>query len=213
MTDVLADRDLVNLLMWMTTNPVSDSEAIWIEELRQGRVVPTANDQSDTISCQDTISYRGSPTPEAAKLPSPPTTLPESDDSKIGSGKEAASQPPVQKVEKRKRGAEDVNSTTTAPLAKKPRQRAKKTSAKRQKSSAAKTPLTAEQKKAAREVKAEEERQLYQKQGFKPRVRKELEVKLDAIGVPLPAEGLPEELTVVERKPRAPRTKLKQEKS
>ncbi|KAF5874573.1 uncharacterized protein Bfra_004584 [Botrytis fragariae] len=206
--------EVVDILMCMTTAVVSDSEAIWIEEIRQRREVPIS-DQSDTISCQDTISYRGSPTPEpippkTTQLPSPPATLTESDDSKSRSSQEAASQPLEHDATKRKREAEDANGTATAPLAKEPRQRTKKNSAKKQKSAAAKVPMTAEERKVAREAKAEQERQIYQPQAFKPRVRRELTVELDAIGVPLRAAGLPAELTVIEKKPRASRTKPKQ---
>ncbi|TGO20531.1 hypothetical protein BPAE_0288g00130 [Botrytis paeoniae] len=210
--DVLEGAEI---LICMTTRVVSDSDALWIEEVRQRPEVPTSDDQFDTISCQDTISYRGSPTPEpispkSTKLLSPPTTLTESDVSKCRSSQEAASQPLEHDATKRKWGAEDANSTATGPLAKKPRQRTKTNSAKKQKSAAAKIPMTAEEKKAAREAKAAEERQIYQQQAFKPRVRRELTVELDAIGVPLPAAGLPAELTVIERKSCAPRTRPSQ---
>ncbi|KAF7900984.1 hypothetical protein EAF00_003205 [Botryotinia globosa] len=202
------------ILLWLTTTPVTDAEAIWIEETRQRQEVSISDDESDTISCQDTISYR-SPTPEpiptkATNLLSPPITPTESSDSQIGSSQGAASQPLEHNVAKGKRRAEDVSNTTAGPLAKKPRQRAQKNPANKQKAPAAKTPLTAEEKKAAREAKAEEERQIYQRQAFKPRVRKSLDVELDAMGVPLPAEGVPAELAAVEKKPRAPRTKPNQ---
>ncbi|TGO17985.1 hypothetical protein BTUL_0013g00610 [Botrytis tulipae] len=204
------DIEGAEILMWLTRKPVTDAEAVWIEETRQRQEVSI----SDTISCQDTISYR-SPTPEpipskATNLLSPPITPTESGDLEIGSSQGAASQSLGYNVAKGKRRAEDVNSTTAGPPAKKPRQRAGKNSANKQKAPAAKTPLTAEEKKAAREAKAEEERQIYQRQSFKPRVRKDLDVELDAIGVPLPAEGVPAELAVVEKKPRAPRTKPNQ---
>ncbi|TGO46673.1 hypothetical protein BCON_0312g00010 [Botryotinia convoluta] len=209
------DVEVAEILMKLMRKPITDSEAFFLEAIRQERKVPTSDDQFDTISCQDTISYRGSPTPEpippkSTKLLSPPTTLTELDGSKIRSSQEAAHRPLEHDSAKRKRGVEDVNSTATAPLAKKPRQRTKKNSAKKQKAAAAKIPMTAEEKRVAREVKAEQERQIYQQQAFKPRVRRELTVELDAIGVPLPASGLPAELTVIERKPRAPRTKPKQ---
>ncbi|TGO42584.1 hypothetical protein BHYA_0007g00880 [Botrytis hyacinthi] len=209
------DIDVAEILVWLTTKPVTDSEAIWIEEIRQRQEAPICDDEFDTISCQDTISYRGSPTPEpippkATRLLSPPITPTESGDSEISSSQGAASQPLEHNATKRKRGAEDVNSTTAAPLAKQPRQRAEKNSARKQKAPAAKTPLTAEEKKAAREAKAEEERQIYQRQTFKPRVRKDLDVELDAMGVPLPAAGVPAELAAKERKPRVPRTKPNQ---
>ncbi|THV47708.1 hypothetical protein BGAL_0294g00150 [Botrytis galanthina] len=207
--------DGAELLMWLTTKPVTDSEAIWIEEIRQGQEVPIYDDELDIISCQDTISYRGSPTPEptppkATTLLSPPITPTESSGPGISSSQGAAAQPLEHNAAaKRKRGAEDVGSATAAPLAKQPRQRAKKP-AKAQKAAAVETPLTAEEKKAAREAKAEEDRQIYQRQGFKPRVRKELDLELDAMGVPLPAAGVPAELAAVERKPRAPRIKPEQ---
>ncbi|TGO66727.1 hypothetical protein BOTNAR_0055g00130 [Botryotinia narcissicola] len=207
------------LLMWLKTKPITDAEAIWIEKTRQRQEVSisddeSSDDESDTISCQDTISYR-SPTPEpipskATKLLSPPITPTESGDSEIGSSQGATSQPLEYNVAKGKRRAEDVNSTTAGPPAKKPRQRAGRNSANKQKAPAAKTPLTAEEKKAARVAKAEEERQIYQRKDFKPRVRKHLDVELDAMGVPLPAEGVPAELAAVEKKPRAPRNKPNQ---
>ncbi|KAF7944790.1 uncharacterized protein EAE97_005423 [Botrytis byssoidea] len=214
------DIEVAEILVWLKTKPVTDAEAIWIEETRQRQEVSISDDESDTvssqdtISCQDTISYR-SPTPEpisskATKLLSPPITPTESADSEIGSSQGATSQPLGYNVAKGKRRAEDVNSTTAGPPAKKPRQRAGRNSANKQKAPAAKTPLTTEEKKAARVAKAEEDRQIYQRKDFKPRVRKDLDIELDAMGVPLPAEGVPAELAAVEKKPRAPRTKPNQ---
>ncbi|KAF7900333.1 uncharacterized protein EAF01_007635 [Botrytis porri] len=210
--------EAAEILLVLVNKRVTDEEAVWIEEVRQRPEVPPSDDEDDAVSSDATIDYRESPTPEPTppnptKPLSPPETLTESDDSKSRSSQEAVSRPLKHGVAKRKRGAENANSSTATPLAKKPRQRANKSSAKKQKSAAAKVPMTAEERKAAREAKAEEERQIYRQKAYKPRARKELDVKFDAIGVPLAAEGIPAELAVVEKKPRAARIKSKQTQS
>ncbi|KAF7956609.1 hypothetical protein EAE96_003943 [Botrytis aclada] len=214
--------ECAELLMYMNKNRVSDSEALFIAAVQRGEEVPGSDDRSETSSDDGTIFDERSPTPEPIK-PTPVRTRPQNASpteptmvnwstkmrpASVGQPtrlSQKTASPLEHDTGTRKRRAEDTKGATTAPLAKKPRQ-SKSNNARCPKAAtaAAKIPMTAEEKEAARKIKVEEERQVYQPKAYKPRVRRELSVEFDPLGVPLPKEGLPAELAVTERRSRAP---------
>lgn len=190
----------VELLFFMKAKPVSDADAIFIETVRQQGESPTSDEQLETGSCQDTISWRGSPTPEDLPM-SPPKSGSPWDSRDTKPTHEATPRPVEYGPAKWQRGARDAGRIPTASAVKAARHKKKNDSRKRR----AATPgpsMTAEQKKAAKEARDAAGR-MHLKRSFKKRDRGEVGLALNAIGAPLPGVGIPAELSINERKSRS----------
>ncbi|KAK6606101.1 hypothetical protein H4I96_04563 [Botrytis cinerea] len=179
----------VELLFFMKAKPVSDADAIFIESVRQQGGSPISDEQLETGSCQDTISWRGSPTPE--DLPMSPPKLVEHGPAK------------------RQRGAKGTGRIPAASAVKAARHK-KKSDTRKRRAATPGPPMTAEQKRAAKEARDAADR-MHLQRSFKKRDRGEVGLALNAIGAPLPGAGIPAELSINERKSRSSKLILKQE--
>ncbi|TEY46810.1 hypothetical protein BOTCAL_0313g00010 [Botryotinia calthae] len=198
----------VELLLFMKAKPISDADAIFVETVRQQREPPKFDERLEAGSCQDTLSWRGSPAPEDFPM-SPPKSGSPSDSKDTKPTHELTPQPVEHGPAKRQRGTGGAGRAPTASAVKAARQK-KKILARKQAAVTPRPPMTAEQKKAAKEARDAMEK-MHLQRSFKKRDRGEVGLALNAIGAPLPAAGVPAELSVNERKPRFSKPKPKQE--
>ncbi|EMR87987.1 hypothetical protein BcDW1_3350 [Botrytis cinerea BcDW1] len=199
----------VELLFFMKAKPVSDADAIFIESVRQQGGSPISDEQLETGSCQDTISWRGSPTPEDLPM-SPPNKLGSPWDSRdTKPAHEATPQPVEHGPAKRQRGAKGTGRIPAASAVKAARHK-KKSDTRKRRAATPGPPMTAEQKRAAKEARDAADR-MHLQRSFKKRDRGEVGLALNAIGAPLPGAGIPAELSINERKSRSSKLILKQE--